>query len=53
MHFGAEAVNEIAQIQGSLRQADLFGALSLGEIDTLKYLDYPRFHNAAVVCIAS
>jgi len=38
MHFGAEAVNEIAQIQGSLRQADLFGALSLGEIDTLKYL---------------
>jgi hypothetical protein len=53
MHFGADAVTEISQIQESMLQADVFGALSLGEIDTLEYLDYPRFHNAAVVCIAS
>jgi hypothetical protein len=51
MHFGEEAVTEISRIQDSLLNADLFGALSLGEIDTLEYLDYPRFHNAAVVCI--
>jgi hypothetical protein len=53
MHFGADAVTEIAQIHATLFHSRVFGALSLGEIDTLEYLDYPRFHNAAVVCIAS
>jgi hypothetical protein len=30
-----------------------FGALSLGEIDSLEDLSFPRFHNAAIVCIAN
>ncbi len=53
MHFGADAVTEITQIHATLSHSRVFGALSLGEIDTLEYLDHPRFHNAAVVCIAS
>lgn len=53
MHFGAEAIDEIAQIQQALPNAQICGALSLGEIDTLDGLDYPRFHNAAVVCLAA
>jgi len=52
MHFGAEAADEIGQIRGGTQATHLYGALSLGEIDTLDVLDYPRFHNAAVVCIA-
>jgi hypothetical protein len=53
MHFGAEAVTEIAQIDSAMGHVPMCGALSLGEIDTLEDLDYPRFHNAAVVCIAT
>jgi len=53
MHFGAEAAQElhsVAQLPGC---NGVFGALSLGEIDTLEGIDYPRFHNAAVVCVAA
>lgn len=53
MHFGADAVSEIMQIHSAMRQIRMYGALSLGEIDTLDDFDYPRFHNAAVVCVAS
>lgn len=53
MHFGAEAVTEVMQIHNVMGQVPMYGALSLGEIDTLDDFDYPRFHNAAVVCMAS
>jgi hypothetical protein len=53
MHFGAEAVTEVMQIHSVMGQVPMYGALSLGEIDTLDDFDYPRFHNAAVVCMAS
>ena len=52
MHFGAQAVEEIGHIQATMNQARLYGALSLGEIDTLEPWGHPRFHNAAVLCIA-
>ena len=53
MHFGEDAVTEITQIHSVMHGKQMCGALSLGEIDTLEELGFPRFHNAAVVCIAS
>ena len=32
--------------------AQIAGALSLGEIDSIEDLGFPRFHNAALVCVA-
>jgi len=32
--------------------SQLFGALSLGEMDSLEEFNFPRFHNAALVCLA-
>jgi len=53
MHFGEEAIKEVQQIHSATNHVPMYGALSLGEIDTLDELDFPRFHNAAVVCMAS
>lgn len=53
LHFGTDAVQEVLQINGATGHLPMYGALSLGEIDTLDDFDYPRFHNAAVVCMAS
>jgi hypothetical protein len=53
MHFGEDAVKEVKQIHSATNYVTMYGALSLGEIDTLEEFDYPRFHNAAVVCMAS
>jgi hypothetical protein len=52
MHFGEDAAKELLQIKSATHCSDLFGALTLGEIDTLEDLSFPRFHNAAVVCMA-
>jgi hypothetical protein len=52
MHFGADAAQELVQIQSGMACTQMYGALSLGEIDTFASLNFPRFHNAAVVCIA-
>lgn len=52
MHFGNDANREIDQLQRQSGQTSLCGALSLGEIDSMKSIDFPRFHNATVVCIA-
>lgn len=49
-HFGANAVEEIAQLE-RLTVAGIAGALSLGEIDSVGERALPRFHNAAVVCM--
>lgn len=51
MHFGADAAREIAQLKAATQSPCIFGALSLGEIDSLEDLSLPRFHNAAIVCI--
>jgi hypothetical protein len=53
MHFDADAATELKQIQSATGHKRMYGALSLGEIDTLDDFEYPRFHNAAVVCVAS
>ncbi len=52
MHFGADAVRELTQLKAQTGSSCLFGALSLGEIDSLKDLRFPRFHNAAMLCLA-
>ena len=53
MHFAEDATLELQGLRQIPGCTDLFGALSLGEIDTLEGIDFPRFHNAAVVCIAT
>ncbi|TXH90139.1 MAG: histidine kinase [Rhodoferax sp.] len=53
MHFGGESALEVQQLQETTVAQALFGALSLGEIDSVEDLDVPRFHNAAMVCIAA
>lgn len=52
MHFGERAREELAQLQSTSQSSCLFGALTLGEIDSIEELNLtPRFHNAAVVCL--
>lgn len=51
MHFGEDANREIEQLYRQSGETGLCGALSLGEIDSMDDLDFPRFHNAAVVCV--
>jgi hypothetical protein len=51
MHFGEDANREIKQLYRDSGAAGLCGALSLGEIDSMDDLDFPRFHNATVVCV--
>lgn len=53
MHFGGDAVTELGHLRMDTGAPHLFGALSLGEIDSIEDLDAPRFHNAALVCVAS
>lgn len=52
LHFGEDAAKELLQIKFETQCSELYGALSLGEIDTPAELEFPRFHNAAVVCLA-
>lgn len=51
LHFGEDAATELLQIRSETQCSQLYGALSLGEIDTSAELNFPRFHNAAVVCL--
>lgn len=51
MHFSEHADAELKQLQQDLGSALVFGALSLGEIDSNEDFDLPRFHNAAMVCL--
>jgi hypothetical protein len=53
MHFGADAAREIEQLKTATQSPCIFGALTLGEIDSLEDLSFPRFHNAAIVCISN
>lgn len=52
MHLGNGAEREIARLKALTAVPLVYGALSLGEIDQLEDLSIPRFHNAALVCLA-
>lgn len=54
MHFGSDTTLELAQLARNCQASGLNGALTLGELDTVdtQGLLFPRFHNAAIVCIA-
>lgn len=52
MHFGAEmAAKELAMLRQATGWPSMLGALSLGEIDSREDFDFPRFHNASLVCV--
>ena len=55
LHFGDHAEVELTDLKNHAKAAGLFGALTLGELDTLDVqgLKFPQFHNAAVVCIGT
>ena len=50
MHFGGAASRELEMLKQETQCSTLCGALSLGEIDSLEDFNFPRFHNAALVC---
>jgi len=50
LHFQDSASVELDQIRRKTNCSLLYGALSLGEIDSIDELLIPRFHNAAMVC---
>ncbi len=52
MHFGDDAGREVMQLRYLTEASVIFGALSLGEFDQDKELGFPRFHNAALVCVS-
>lgn len=49
-HFQGHADDELQHILHKTGSSALYGALSLGELDSLDELLFPRFHNAALVC---
>ena len=53
MHFGDGASAELERLQTETGALELAGALTLGEVDTARIqgLLFPRFHNAAIVCV--
>ena len=54
MHLGEQALQELQALQQQSGQAELSGALTLGEIDTLEAVGLPRlprFHNACLVAL--
>ncbi|MBK7654677.1 MAG: FIST C-terminal domain-containing protein [Betaproteobacteria bacterium] len=51
MHFGDDAASELAQLQQQANAIEIFGAVSLGELDSNEDFELPRFHNAAIVCL--
>lgn len=50
LHFGDRAEEELSALQVETQCKEQFGALTLGEIDCEADLEFPRFHNAALVC---
>lgn len=53
MHFGDQAQAELQALHTHHAHGPLLGALTLGEIDSTEVCDlgFPRFHNAAIVCV--
>ena len=52
LHFGAQAADEVVRLQALTGVSAIAGALTLGEIDCMAKFGFPRFHNAAIVCLA-
>ncbi len=50
MHYGAEAGTELARLGSASGGRSMAGALTLGEIGSLRAGGYPMFHNAAIAC---
>jgi len=52
MHLGEnKALSEIAMLADSRKNKVLFGALTLGEIGSLRNGGIPVFHNATIICV--
>lgn len=51
MHFGAAALQELQQLANETGAAELPGALSLGEIQSVERWGFPEFHNANLTCL--
>jgi hypothetical protein len=51
MHFGKQAEDELVEFKAQSGMKQIAGALSLGEITSDNVVDFPEFHNAAMVCI--
>ena len=49
-HFGEQSTLELETLFSHSGAHDLVGALSLGEIGSLRPGDYPLFHNGAILC---
>ncbi len=51
MHFGDDAQQELGEFVGATMAPVTYGALTLGEIDTLAGFGLPRFHNASLLSL--
>lgn len=49
-HFGQQSERELSTLFSHSGAHELVGALSLGEIGSLRPGDYPLFHNGAILC---
>ena len=51
LHLGRDAAaNELRSLSARMAGGRQLGALSLGEIGSLRVAGYPMFHNATLVC---
>ncbi len=50
MHLGADAEQELAELNATTAAGAMAGALTLGEIGSTARRGYPLFHNATLVC---
>ncbi|QWZ64399.1 FIST signal transduction protein [Aeromonas sp. FDAARGOS 1417] len=50
LHFDQQTVTELHTLLTHSGAGDLAGALSLGEIGSVRHGDYPQFHNGAILC---
>lgn len=50
LHFGPQTVTELHTLLSDSGAGELAGALSLGEIGSIRSGDYPQFHNCAILC---
>lgn len=51
LHIGVDKAAEEMKKLGSDTDSSINGALSLGEISSYKSMEYPLFHNGAIVCL--
>lgn len=51
LHVGIEQATKELKKLGADTNSSVNGALSLGEISSYKSMDYPLFHNGAIVCV--